>query len=109
MVSLISLGAAMAQRVGRWAIPKRLRIGLRGLRRLSFRRSSVLGYSSSGGDETVGLLAGCVMDSWFGDVHHATIGLLEMAGYRVVVPEGQTCCGALAAHEGAADDALRMS
>ena len=39
MVSLISLGAALAQRVGRWAIPKRLRIGLRGLRRLPFRRS----------------------------------------------------------------------
>ncbi len=109
MVSLISLGAALAQRVGRWAIPKRLRIGLKGLRRIPFRRSSVLGYHSSGGEETVGLLAGCVMDSWFGDVHYATIGLLEMAGYRVVVPEGQTCCGALAAHEGAADDALRMA
>ncbi len=109
MVSLVSLGVAVAQRVGRWAIPGRFRIGLRGLRRLPFRRSSVRGYASSGGGETVGLLAGCVMDPWFGNVHHATIGLLEMAGYRVVVPKGQTCCGALAAHEGAADDALRMA
>lgn len=109
MVSLVSLGAALAQRVGRRAIPRRLRIGLKGMRRLPFRRSSVLGYDSSRGGETVGLLAGCVMDPWFGSVHQATIALLEKAGYRVVVPKGQTCCGALAAHEGAADEALRMA
>jgi glycolate oxidase iron-sulfur subunit len=49
------------------------------------------------------------MDPWFGGVHDATITLLEAAGYRVVVPKSQTCCGALAAHEGAADDAARMA
>jgi len=49
------------------------------------------------------------MDPWFGAVNEVTIALLERAGYRVVVPKGQTCCGALAAHEGVADGAARMA
>jgi len=58
---------------------------------------------------TVGFLAGCVMDQWYSDVHSAVIQVLRTAGYRVVVPRTQTCCGALAAHEGAAYDAARMA
>jgi len=58
---------------------------------------------------TVGFLAGCVMDQWYSDVHTAVIQVLRTAGYRVVVPRNQTCCGALAAHEGAAYDAARMA
>lgn len=54
---------------------------------------------------TVGLLAGCIQDQWFRPVNHAAITLLEMAGYRVEVPIGQTCCGALAAHDGKASEA----
>ena len=109
LVGGVSFVAALLQRVGRWIVPRRLRRGIDGLRRLPFRRSSVVGYESPGSGETVGLLAGCVMDPWFGGVHQATIELLERAGYRVVVPEEQTCCGALAAHEGAADEATRMA
>ena len=45
------------------------------------------------------------MDPWFSGVHAAVIQLLRAAGYRVVAPGAQTCCGALAAHEGAADAA----
>ena len=55
------------------------------------------------------LLAGCVMDQWFGDVHLATIELLTRAGCDVVVPPAQTCCGALAAHDGWADEARDMA
>ena len=55
------------------------------------------------------LLAGCVMDPWFTSVHRATVQVLRTAGYRVAVPDSQTCCGALAAHEGAAFDAARMA
>lgn len=58
---------------------------------------------------TAALLAGCVMDPWYGSVHEATVQVLRTAGYRVAVPAGQTCCGALAAHEGAAYDAARMA
>jgi glycolate oxidase iron-sulfur subunit len=45
------------------------------------------------------------MDPWFPDVHDATVGLLRRAGYEVRVPGAQTCCGALAAHDGHADEA----
>jgi len=54
-------------------------------------------------------LAGCVMDPWFGGVHRATVEVLRRSGYRVEVPTEQTCCGALAAHDGAADEARRMA
>ena len=49
---------------------------------------------------TVGLLAGCVQDRWFRKVNLATIRVLARNGWRVLVPPDQTCCGALAAHNG---------
>jgi len=55
------------------------------------------------------LLSGCVMDPWFPDVHRATVAVLRRAGYDVEAPRSQTCCGALAAHEGAVGDARRMA
>ena len=50
--------------------------------------------------ETVALFAGCVMDSWFAEVHAATVRVLQWNGYTVIVPAGQQCCGALHAHAG---------
>jgi len=58
---------------------------------------------------TVGLLPGCVMDPLFGEVHRAAVGLAVMAGYRVVVPVAAVCCGALAAHDGAAAHTRRLA
>jgi glycolate oxidase iron-sulfur subunit len=58
---------------------------------------------------TVAFLSGCVMDPWYSETHVAVIQVLRTAGYRVVAPSSQTCCGALAAHEGAAYDAARMA
>jgi glycolate oxidase iron-sulfur subunit len=49
---------------------------------------------------TVALLSGCVQDRWFRRVNLATIRVLARNGWRVTVPRGQTCCGALAAHNG---------
>jgi glycolate oxidase iron-sulfur subunit len=49
------------------------------------------------------------MDPWFGPVHEATLELLRRGGYLVEVPERQTCCGALAAHDGAAEAANDMA
>ena len=48
----------------------------------------------------VGVLAGCVQDLWFRRVNIATIRVLVREGWRAVVPDEQTCCGALAAHNG---------
>lgn len=49
---------------------------------------------------TVALLEGCVQALLFPEVNRATVAMLARAGYRVVVPEGQGCCGALQLHWG---------
>jgi len=49
---------------------------------------------------TVGLVRGCVMSVMFADTNAATVGLLNRAGYDVVTPDTQVCCGALYAHGG---------
>ncbi len=53
----------------------------------------------------VALHLGCMQRWMFGGVHRDTIDVLTALGCEVVVPVGQGCCGALAAHEGAADEA----
>jgi len=57
----------------------------------------------------VGLLSGCVMSVLFADVNEATIRVLQRNGCDVVVPRGQTCCGALNIHNGERDAAKRMA
>lgn len=49
------------------------------------------------------------MDSWFGEVNRAAEDLLTRAGYEVISPPNQTCCGALAAHDGAIPEAIRLA
>ena len=48
----------------------------------------------------VGLVRGCVMSVMFDDTNAATMKLLNRAGYDVVTPPEQVCCGALYAHGG---------
>jgi len=48
----------------------------------------------------VALFLGCVAAEWFAPVHRATIRALTANGCEVVVPEAQTCCGALHRHAG---------
>ena len=48
----------------------------------------------------VALFEGCVMPEFFGRVNDAARLVLSRAGYDVVVPEAQGCCGALHAHAG---------
>jgi glycolate oxidase iron-sulfur subunit len=47
-----------------------------------------------------GLVTGCVMSVMFGQTHAATLKLLARAGWNVVAPPNQACCGALYAHSG---------
>ncbi|MGZ8899001.1 MAG: (Fe-S)-binding protein [Limisphaerales bacterium] len=49
---------------------------------------------------TVGFVRGCVMSVMFGDTNAASVRLLNEAGFNVVVPREQECCGALFAHSG---------
>jgi glycolate oxidase iron-sulfur subunit len=48
----------------------------------------------------VGFVSGCVMSVMFGETNRASVELLNRAGYDVVTPRGQGCCGALFAHGG---------
>lgn len=82
-------------------VPGRFRRSLRGIRHL--RKSPPRAYPSSTAPGAVGLLLGCVQEQWFSSVNTAAIELLTMAGHNVAVPRDQTCCGALAAHDGHAD------
>jgi glycolate oxidase iron-sulfur subunit len=47
-----------------------------------------------------GFISGCVMSVLFGKTNAASVRLLNRAGYDVVTPPEQGCCGALYAHSG---------
>jgi glycolate oxidase iron-sulfur subunit len=55
------------------------------------------------------LLQGCVAETLFHDTNVATARLLARAGVRILAPRDLGCCGALAAHLGAADLARRLA
>jgi glycolate oxidase iron-sulfur subunit len=50
---------------------------------------------AQGGEKgTVGFFLGCVMSLVFSEASLATVRLLSAAGYRVITPKEQKCCGA---------------
>lgn len=51
----------------------------------------------------VAVLTGCVQRHLYADVNRDTVRLLALAGWDVVVPRGQGCCGALELHAGRLD------
>lgn len=57
----------------------------------------------------VAFFAGCVMDAVFHDINRLSVSLLAACGCDVVVVENQTCCGALHAHAGEADQAKALA
>lgn len=112
LVALVSWLVALAQRA------RLSMVGPRVVRKLDALRPVPIPVPTTAGREwrpegdrigTVAFLSGCVMDAWYSETHVAVIQVLRTAGYRVVAPLKQTCCGALAAHEGAAYDAARMA
>ena len=113
LLRLATRFVGLARRSGAIRIlPTPIRTSLAGMRGMPRNSPSIRGVIHlARGEEigTVALLAGCVMDAWFSGVHAATIELLTRAGYRVVVPNNQTCCGALAAHDGDSRRARRLA
>ena len=57
----------------------------------------------------VGVLLGCAQRFFYPDVNADTVRLLAAAGYEVVVPREQACCGALHLHAGRIDDFRAMA
>ncbi|MBN2979940.1 heterodisulfide reductase-related iron-sulfur binding cluster [Cohnella algarum] len=58
---------------------------------------------------TVGMFRGCLMDTLFTETNVHTVELLTEAGFEVVIPKTQNCCGALHAHSGEAEDARELA
>jgi glycolate oxidase iron-sulfur subunit len=56
-----------------------------------------------------GVLLGCAQRFFYPDVNHDTVRLLAAAGYEVVVPRTQGCCGALHLHAGRLDEFRTMA
>ena len=57
----------------------------------------------------VAFFAGCIAQVTFTALNDATIRVLQANGCEVVVPDGQVCCGALAAHAGVRDVARALA
>ncbi|MHA6483563.1 (Fe-S)-binding protein [Paenibacillus sp. strain BS8-2] len=57
----------------------------------------------------VALFRGCIMDVMFAGTNVNTVKLLSEAGFEVVIPDTQVCCGALHAHSGEMDDARGLA
>jgi glycolate oxidase iron-sulfur subunit len=58
---------------------------------------------------TVGLITGCVQGAFFPEVNAATARVLAAEGCDVVIPPGQSCCGALSVHNGREVEAQRFA
>jgi len=101
LVALTTIGAAL-QRAR--LVPRRLESRM-ALPRLPLRQAPL---EPTGTD--VWLFTGCVMDAWQRRVHRAAIGVLGAAGIGVALPgELASCCGALHAHAGLHDQAVRLA
>ena len=57
----------------------------------------------------VGFLSGCVQRSLLPDINRTTVRVLAAAGYEVITPQGQGCCGALHLHAGEVAAARRLA
>ncbi|MCS7253263.1 MAG: (Fe-S)-binding protein [Armatimonadota bacterium] len=57
----------------------------------------------------VGFLLGCASDVLLKSVNEASVKVLAHLGCEVVIPNGQTCCGAIAMHVGFEEDAKRFA
>lgn len=83
-------------------LPKRLRAGLE-LIPDDMTSTAVPEFSAALASKPkgrVGFVRGCVMEVMFGRTNEASVQLLRQAGYDVVTPKAQGCCGALFAHGG---------
>ncbi len=55
------------------------------------------------------LFTGCIMRAGFGDIHDATVRVLNRSGWSVDIPGTQVCCGALHLHAGERELAKEMA
>jgi glycolate oxidase iron-sulfur subunit len=71
--------------------------------------ADVTGVVLTGVSHRVALLWGCVTPIFYPNLHEATVRVLARNGCEVLVPAGQTCCGALHVHAGDLRAARRLA
>jgi glycolate oxidase iron-sulfur subunit len=57
----------------------------------------------------VAFLTGCIANVAFARLNEATVRVLQRNGCEVVIPAGQTCCGALHVHSGLREEARTLA
>lgn len=57
----------------------------------------------------VAFFTGCLMDTMFLETNNATMKLLQLAGCDIVIPQTQSCCGALHGHAGEKSGAKELA
>jgi glycolate oxidase iron-sulfur subunit len=57
----------------------------------------------------VGMLSGCVQQVFFQHVNEATARVLAAEGCEIIIPQSQTCCGALMVHSGLEQQATNFA
>ncbi|MBI1806581.1 MAG: (Fe-S)-binding protein [Ignavibacteria bacterium] len=57
----------------------------------------------------VAFLSGCIMNVAFPSIHRDAVGVLVKAGYEVVIPKEQVCCGSLHGHNGDVEGAKSLA
>ncbi len=57
----------------------------------------------------VAFVAGCIANVCFARLNEATVRVLQKNGCEVVIPAGQTCCGALHVHSGLREEARKLA
>jgi glycolate oxidase iron-sulfur subunit len=79
------------------------------VRRIDTDRTRPEGYPCDGKPRLrASLFLGCIASEWFAETHRATIRVLRRNRIDVVVPDGQTCCGALHRHSGLVEEATAL-
>lgn len=105
MVGLLAIAQTLRlDRLGARILPRRLADMMKLLPTIPSRaeRRRMPSFTPAIGERKgrVALFEGCVMPEFFGRVNDAARLVLARAGYDVVVPPSQGCCGALQAHSG---------
>jgi glycolate oxidase iron-sulfur subunit len=57
----------------------------------------------------VAVVQGCIQEAFLGQVNDATVRVLRRNGFEVLLPPGQTCCGAAQVHAGEDEQARELA
>jgi glycolate oxidase iron-sulfur subunit len=97
LARLLSLAPAVPPQSRRWRLPAELE------------PSDVAGDATPRARGTVAIHPGCVQSVLYPEVNADTAQVLAYNGWRVVVPDGLRCCGALHAHQGRREEARALA